>query len=162
MVCRLNSAKPVSNPVLKLRSLFKTFNFHLAIYIRKCRLLQNAAILPLSRHFWRSSNGKTSPHDVRMFGAPYYTKFWTAVWTSMQSWDPHTLTHANVLELPTSWSVSPHQRSVNPTTIHSSLAQCVTGTAFLFPPGWPSNGECTVGLPHKAPIMWIFDVFFCC
>ena len=25
MVCRLNSAKPVSNPVLKLRSLFKTF-----------------------------------------------------------------------------------------------------------------------------------------
>ena len=33
MACRLNSAKPVPNPVLKLRSLFKTFNFHLAIYI---------------------------------------------------------------------------------------------------------------------------------
>ena len=43
MACRLNSAKPVSNPVLKLWSLFKTFNFHLAIYIRKCRLLWNAS-----------------------------------------------------------------------------------------------------------------------
>ena len=42
MACRLNSAKPVSNPVLNLWSLFKTFNFHLAIYIRKCRLLWNA------------------------------------------------------------------------------------------------------------------------
>ena len=51
MACRLNSAKPVSNPVLKLRSLFKTFNFHLAIFIRKCLVLRNGLVWFLPK-FW--------------------------------------------------------------------------------------------------------------
>ena len=98
--------------------------------------------ISVSLHFWRSSNGKTSPHDARMLAAPYYTKSWPAMWTAMQNWDPHTLTHAYSLELPTGSSVSPHQRrSVNPITTHSSLAQCLTGTAFLSPPGWSSPAE---------------------
>ena len=94
--------------------------------------------IPVSLHFWRNLDGKTSPRDARMLDAPYYTRSSTAMWTLTTSWGPHTRTLAYALGPATSSSVSPRPwRSVSPTITPSSHAQSETGTAFQPPPGWP-------------------------